>query len=218
MGIVNFGLPIDTAMQLAENYNIKTFVEGGTYKGETARKCSECFEQVITIEKSMAMFEIASKNLKKISNVKILFGDTREHLPDILNTNDNILFWLDAHWSGGETYGDDDQCPLIEELNTIFRSRKNSVILIDDARLFLSPPTSPLKKEQWPSIKEICEIVPADHSVYVFDDVIYIVPPNETYSFSEDLQNRATAKWEFNKKVPGLLKRIFRRFGYVANA
>lgn len=218
MGIVNFGLPIDAAKQLAENFGLKTFVEGGTYRGDTAKTCSSIFERVITIEKSGTMFSIAKGNLKNFANVNILFGDTREFLSEILRENDNIMFWLDAHWSGGDTYGDFDQCPLIEELKIIFNSSKKSVILIDDARLFLSPPASPLIKEQWPSIREICDIVPEENSVYVFDDVIYIIPQNDKYSFGNFLQKSATEKWLRYKKIPGFLKRIFSKFGYIPNA
>ncbi|MDD5318778.1 MAG: hypothetical protein PHF79_03110, partial [Candidatus Pacebacteria bacterium] len=49
-----------------------------------------------------------------------------------------ILFWLDAHFSGGKTaksvLGD---TPIEKELDIIFGSWTNgNVILIDDARLF----------------------------------------------------------------------------------
>jgi hypothetical protein len=74
----------------------------------------------------------------------LIYGDSREELGPIIEREDNILFWLDAHWSGGETYGESDQCPLIKELEVIFRysKEKNFAILIDDVRLFLAPPPS----------------------------------------------------------------------------
>jgi len=78
------------------------------------------------------------------------------------------LFWLDAHWSGGDTYGENDECPLMDELKIIFQYRKNYVILIDDARLFMAPPPKPHKIENWPSIKEIVNILP-----YEWDLIIY---------------------------------------------
>ena len=72
-------------------------------------------------KKSDIMFEIAKENLKDTNNITLLKGDTREHLDSIIANNENILFWLDAHWSGGDTYGEEDECPLIDELRIIFK-------------------------------------------------------------------------------------------------
>ncbi|GLI54160.1 hypothetical protein [Thermodesulfovibrio yellowstonii] len=127
MGLINFGVPEKETEFLKENLGFDVFVESGTYKGETAKRMSKFFKKVYTIEKSDVMYDIAKENLKGILNVTMLKGDSREHLAEILNNNDNILFWLDAHWSGGETYGEEDECPLIEELNIIFRYPKNYV-------------------------------------------------------------------------------------------
>ncbi len=83
-------------------------------------------------------------------------------MADILNQNDNILFGLYAHWSGGETYGEDDECPLLDELEIIFGYDKNYAILIDDARLFLAPPPHPHNIQAWPSLTDILRILPMD--------------------------------------------------------
>lgn len=45
--------------------------------------------------------------------------------------------------------------------------------MVDDKRLFLAPPT-PYKFHSWPSIKDICTILPADKQVIIFENVIYI--------------------------------------------
>ena len=161
MGIVNLGIPKKETEYIKNSMKLDVFVEGGTYVGSTARSMSERFRKVYTIEKSDAMFSIAKENLKDISNITMLKGDTREHLQDILNNNDNILFWLDAHWSGGDTYGKEDECPLIKELEIIFNyPDKNQVILIDDARLFLAPPPRPHSFKNWQSVKDIFNILP----------------------------------------------------------
>jgi hypothetical protein len=103
----------------------------------------------------------------------MLKGDTRDYLELVLLNNDNILFWLDAHWSGGDTYGESDECPLIEGLRLIFSSRKNYAILIDDARLFLAPLPKPHKLENWATIKRIGGILPPEWELIVHDGVIY---------------------------------------------
>lgn len=161
MGAVSFGIPEDEVGFLVKAMGLKTFVEGGTHKGRTAKKMSALFSKVYTIEKSEAMLAHARETLEGLSNVTLLQGDTREHLAAILEQNDDILFWLDAHWCGGESYGADDECPLIEELGIIFQHNKNAVILIDDARLFVAPPPLPHKIEHWPTLRDIFEATPA---------------------------------------------------------
>ena len=141
MGIVHLGIPKQQAKWLREKMNLNILVEGGTYLGETAKTLSREFEKIYTIEKSDVIFEKSKRNIGGISNIIQLRGDTREHLPKLVSENDNVLFWLDSHWSGGDTYGEQDECPLLQELNIIFSSTmKNYAILIDDARLFLAPP------------------------------------------------------------------------------
>jgi hypothetical protein len=199
MGLVNFGAPDREIHFIKSAMNLDVFVEGGTFKGGTAQKLSNLFSSVFTIEKSDIMFDVAKKNIGHIKNINMLKGDTRKHLDEILSTNDNILFWLDAHWSGGDTYGEEDECPLIEELQIIFRHSKNHVILIDDARLFLAPPPLPHKHRNWPSLKEIINTVPGDRQITVFDDVIYIYKDSDSCALTDFLQREVTERWRNNK-------------------
>ena len=192
MGLVNFGVPEKEVEFLKENMKLDILVEGGTYKGGTAKSMSKKFRKVYTIEKSDTMFEIARGNLKDTKNVTMLKGDTREHLQSILENNDNILYWLDAHWSGGDTYGEEDECPLIEELEIIFQYSKNHVILIDDARLFLAPPPSPHKIENWPSLTDILQVLPMNWELLEFEDVIYLFPKKIGIEFKVFMQKNTT--------------------------
>jgi hypothetical protein len=192
MGLINFGVPKHEVKFLKKAMNIDVFVEGGTYKGSTAKEMSDIFRKVYTVEKSDVMFDIAKENLKDMSNVTMLKGDTREHLKNILEKNDNIIFWLDAHWSGGDTYGEEDECPLIEELEIIFQYSKNHVILIDDARLFLAPPPSPHKIENWPSLTDILQVLPMNWELLEFEDVIYLFPKKIGIEFKVFMQKNTT--------------------------
>lgn len=201
MGLINFGIPERETEYLKSALNLKVFAEGGTYRGGTAQKMSRKFSKVFTIEKSDAMYEQSKEKLSSIENVTMLKGDTRDHLHNILNENDDILFWLDAHWSGGETYGQNDQCPLISELEIIFSYEKNQVILIDDARLFLAPPPSPHCINQWPSLLDIIKAIPAGRDVVVFEDVIFIYPLNIELEFKSFLQTIITDEWQSGSHV-----------------
>lgn len=194
MGIVNFGIPKQETRWIKEKMNLTTVIEGGTYQGGTAKKLSKEFKNVYTIEKSDVMFEKAKQNMGSIQNITQLRGDTRDHLLSLASQNDNILFWLDAHWSGGDTYGEQDECPLLQELEIIFSSpMKNYAILIDDARLFLAPPPLPHKVKNWPAIKQVGDVIPFNFDMIVHEDVIYVVP-NEI-GFPEYIQGRTTASW-----------------------
>jgi 16S rRNA G966 N2-methylase RsmD len=196
---------------------LDVFVEGGTYKGGTAKSMSGKFRKVYTIEKSDVMFDIAKENLKDVSNITMLKGDTREHLHTILENNDNIIFWLDAHWSGGDTYGEEDECPLIEELEIIFEyPDKNQVILIDDARLFLAPPPYPLKIENWPSLTDILQVLTINWELLELEDVIYIFPKSMSKDFKVFIQEITTDRWKQNAKNNqyNFIQRVFKKIGF----
>ena len=195
MGVINFGAPIRDVIFLKELMQLENFVEGGTFRGLTALAMSNIFKDVITIEKSERMFSLSSRKLDGISNIRLIKGDTRKWLPEITSQNKNILFWLDAHWSGGETYGHEDECPLLEELKTIFESQINCAILIDDARLFLAPPPLPHSLEQWPTFSEILKTLPPGWDLMAFEDVIYVLPSEVMNKF------RAMIQIEISRKV-----------------
>ena len=208
MGLINFGVPEEEIEFLKHIMKLDVFVEGGTYKGGTAKSMGEKFRKIFTIEKSDIMFEIAKENLKDTNNITLLKGDTREHLDSIIVNNENILFWLDAHWSGGDTYGEEDECPLIEELNIIFKYNKNYVILIDDARLFLAPPPYPHNFNNWQSLTDIMKAIPKSWELIEFEDVIYLFPKEINNEFKSFLQNIVTKQQQNNKN--SLLQKIGR--------
>lgn len=137
------------------------------------------------------------KEIGHVDNIKQLRGDTREHLSEIAVANDNILFWLDAHWNGGATYGDDDECQLHEELNLLFSAGiKNLAIMIDDARLFLFPPPVPHEYASWPSLKEIINTPPTNCEISIFKDVIYIYNIKHKDKIKSFIQEEVTDRWK----------------------
>tara|TARA_B110000196_G_scaffold299839_1_gene292760 strand:- start:857 stop:1525 length:669 start_codon:yes stop_codon:yes gene_type:complete len=213
MGLINFGVPEEEIEFLKHIMKLDVFVEGGTYKGGTAKSMGEKFRKIFTIEKSDIMFEIAKENLKDTNNITLLKGDTREHLDSIIANNENILFWLDAHWSGGDTYGEKDECPLIEELDIIFKYNKNYVILIDDARLFLAPPPYPHNFNNWQSLTDIMKAIPESWELIEFEDVIYLFPKEINNEFKSFLQNIVTKQQQQHKNT--LLQRIFNKLGVI---
>ena len=213
MGLINFGVPEEEIEFLKNIMKLDVFVEGGTYKGGTAKSMGKKFRKIFTIEKSDIMFEIAKENLKDTNNITLLKGDTREHLDSIIANNENILFWLDAHWSGGDTYGEEDECPLIEELDIIFKYQKNYVILIDDARLFLAPPPYPHNYNNWQSLTDIMKVIPESWELIEFEDVIYLFPKEINNEFKSFLQSIITKQHQNN--INPLLQRILNKLGVI---
>lgn len=123
-------------IRLAELFNLRTFVETGTCYGGTIIAVREYFDSVHSIELSGPCFVKASALLSGIPGVNLYFGSSGMLLKSVLEkaTPGPILFWLDAHHSGGETAGADQEGygPLPDELETIFAMRPDSLVLIDD--------------------------------------------------------------------------------------
>jgi hypothetical protein len=173
------GPPTKLITALANKFEVNYFIETGTYYGGTAKWASEIFDQVFTIEYSKTLFAETKQKYNHLSNIQFLLGDSRQELEKLINQLDNpSIFWLDAHWSGGKTYGQNDQCPLIEEIKVLNRSRFDNFIFIDDARLFTSPPQPPHNVEEWADIATIIDTLRENHQRYIviIEDVIIAVP------------------------------------------
>jgi FkbM family methyltransferase len=100
-----------------------------------------------------------------------VLGDSRDILPQ-LDLSEPTVFWLDGHWSAGDTAGEGDECPLLDELATI---GPQHAILIDDARLFIEPPPPPHDPEQWPTLEQVIDALD-DREVAIRDDVVIALP------------------------------------------
>jgi hypothetical protein len=202
MGIVTAGIPEEIVIDLARLTDARVFVETGTYQGATARWAAERFSAVHTVERARTLYDAHSCVLRQIRGISPYLGDSREVLPTIVASlgNQRAVFWLDGHWSGGETAGEHDECPVLDELACL-SGRAGDIILIDDARLFLCAPPLPHKASQWPTIVEIVRTLGTFVSqpfVQIVDDVVFIVP-NEAPARSHLVayaQRRAGQFWQ----------------------
>lgn len=115
------------------------FIETGSYKGDTIQLALELdFKQIHSIELAEGLFNQCKERFKENDKVVLYKGDSLQILPKILeNLNEPAVFWLDAHYSFGETTMAELYCPLYQELDIIKKHKiKNHCILIDDVRLF----------------------------------------------------------------------------------
>jgi hypothetical protein len=100
--------------------------------------CRKYFDRLYSIEFDPELYTVARDRLSSLSYVTILQGDSTAVLPSLLRTLDSpVLFWLDAHYSGGVTGCADLESPIASELAAIAQHQvKGHVVLIDDAHDF----------------------------------------------------------------------------------
>lgn len=132
--------------EYGKKYQLSTLVETGTYLGNMIFAQRNTFSTIYSIELASKYFTEAVKRFRKYPHIHIREGNSAEVLPTILDELDtSALFWLDGHFSGGETA--ESVCPVMDELNAILETSVSHVILIDDARLFNGKDNYPSKDE-----------------------------------------------------------------------
>lgn len=115
-----------------------TWVETGTYRGDTTAMLAGFGGPVHTIEPAVDLHRQAKERFRDQLNVVVHLGLSEDVLPGLLPTlTGPVSFWLDGHWSGGETFRGPTDCPLLQELTAIetrLRCDERTVLLIDDIR------------------------------------------------------------------------------------
>jgi hypothetical protein len=194
------GPPEDLVLLLKREYNLNIFVETGTYLGSTTVWAAKHFEKVFTIEYSKSIYEDTTARYSDIANINFIYGDSRSVLPPLVPQLETpAVFWLDGHWCGQQSYGETDQCPLIEELHVILQSPLPHILLIDDARLFLAPPPLPNRIDDWPSIDVVLRTLHSSNKKYyiaICEDVIIAVPLEAKAVVANYCQKITTIAWQ----------------------
>lgn len=118
------------------------FVETGSYMGDgISNAINAGFQEIISIELSDRYYHLCKNKFQKHSNIRIYHGDSHEVLPDIIyDINMPITFWLDGHYSCGDTALGKYWAPLMQELDIIKKHKINThTIMIDDMRCWKDP-------------------------------------------------------------------------------
>jgi hypothetical protein len=117
-----------------------TWVETGTYLGETTKFLSHISKNVISIEPAKVLFEFTSHRLRKIRNITLVFGTSEEVFESVVSKLDGkVNFWLDGHGSGDITFANEKLTPILHELEIIGKSVNKfqaCVVFVDDIRGF----------------------------------------------------------------------------------
>lgn len=172
-GLTPHAVKQDAIRYYQKKYSINILVETGTFRGEMVYAQRNDFSKIYSIELSEELCRLAQKRLKKYGHIEILQGDSGKMLKQLVEKiSEPAIFWLDGHYSGFETAKGDYATPVYQELDAIFSTSLNHVILIDDARLFVG-------KDDYPTIEELQKYVAAKRGtaeLTIEDDMIRITP------------------------------------------
>lgn len=158
----------------ARAFDLQTFVETGTFRGDMVEAMKPRFERLYSIELSESLFEQARERFRGDERITIIHGDSGIELGALVPSLDRpALFRLDGHYSEGNTARGAKETPIYEELTLILEgSRQGDVILIDDARCFG-------RDAGYPTVAELRDFVTARKpgaAVEVEDDCIRVFP------------------------------------------
>jgi hypothetical protein len=197
MGAVSFSIDPTLAEFLCQALRLTTFVETGTFEGEAVASVISLFEEIHTVDLSEELTAKAKSRFHSNQSVHVYSGESAKVLASLRPQlqNKSVLYWLDAHWCAADaTAGEHSQCPLLDELEAITELNSKSVVLIDDARLFLCTPPKPHDTDQWPEFHEVVQgltSLSASHRMMVINDVIAFYPATIASGMSAYASERA---------------------------
>ncbi len=126
-----------TILDYARRYHTPVMVETGTLFGDMIEAMKDHFEELISIEISPELAKKAQQRFAGSGKIKVIENDSAVALKSIVpELEQPALFWLDGHYSGGNTGKGEKDTPIMDELESIYQSALDHVVLIDDARLF----------------------------------------------------------------------------------
>lgn len=158
----------------AQRFGAKILVETGTYLGDMVEAMKSDFDYVYSIELSDDLYQRACQRFENDDHVHLLHGDSGQQIGNVIPHLDApTLFWLDGHYSAGETAQGEQDTPIWQELQHILDAPDlGHVLLIDDARLFGTDPG-------YPTVDELREFLLARRPNLDFaieDDSIRVTP------------------------------------------
>lgn len=170
---------------LVAAFGLKTFIETGTYRGDSLAYMADLFPQLYSIELGQEFYDQAVARFLDQAHVSLLHSDSAQGLKVALKNCGGApaLFWLDAHYSGGDTARSGVNSPIEQELDVILTSgRTNNLILIDDIRYFWKVAPGFLAHDAiagYPDLNKIVqklETTAARYKCFVFCDALLAVP------------------------------------------
>ncbi len=182
MGAINYSIDVGLVKSLKKVLPLDFFVETGTFEGDTIENVKDLFSEIYSVELSEEYYNKVRNRFESHNSIHLYLDSAEKFLKKIRPTlkEKSVLYWLDAHWCvADKTAGEKSQCPLLDELISIKSLNKKSIIIIDDARLFITPPPSPHEITQWPDINSIVKLfrnLSSIHELIILNDTIIYYP------------------------------------------
>jgi len=154
-----------------------TWIETGTFWGETTNFLSKTAKRVVSIEPQPELFKKAQQRFAEVKNVEIINGLSEDVFPVLLPTvSGRVNFWLDGHYSAGPTHLGPQETPIVDELKSISDNMKNFegvCVMIDDLRLFGNT-ASGLHDPAYPDIDVLVNWARANNLPWTIEQDIFI--------------------------------------------
>lgn len=194
---------------LTSLFNVTILVETGTYDGGTINNALNFFKEIHSIELSKNHYKNAMDRFKYNQNVHLHCGDSSEVISKILpKIQGKILFWLDGHYSEGNTAKGKTNTPIMGELAAIKKQGINdAVILIDDMRCFRSYDNNqqvstallgyPTVTDLYNALKQIN----SDYMFVIYGDIGLAFLPNKSITVSPVIKACTTCRFNMDTKI-----------------
>lgn len=130
----------------------RVYCETGLFRGEGIQSAIGHFEEIHGIELDPVFHHDCRERFMDTPNVSIHWGDSANVIR-CLSIEEPCLFFLDAHYSGGNTaYGmiEDKGCPVLREIEAIGKRPYADIIVVDDMRLMGKMEWSGEDGTDWP--------------------------------------------------------------------
>lgn len=163
-----------TLLAYAGDWRLRQLVETGTYRGDMVHAMLGHFDRIISIELGADLHAAAVARFRHRAEVELIQGDSGSKIAAVVaGLSAPALFWLDGHYSAGDTARGEHDTPIYQELSTVLApGGPDHVVIVDDARCFG-------RDEGYPTIAELIAFVhtlrPAVR-VVVEDDMIRVTP------------------------------------------
>jgi hypothetical protein len=157
----------------ARRWHTPVMVETGTLHGDMIEAMKDHFEELYSIEISPEFAAKAQQRFANSAKIRIIENDSAIALQRLVpELHRPSLFWLDGHYSGGNTGKGAQVTPVLDELSTIYASDLDHVVLIDDARLFGTDKDYPSLEKLTSHIRKLRP----DATISMKNDCIQITP------------------------------------------
>ncbi len=161
-------------LRLSRMFSVPTLVETGTCRADMLWALKSDFKKLVSIELSEELYLYSKRRCAAFSNIQIRHGDSAREIANLYGSiTGRVIFWLDGHYSGGDTALGDEVSPVVKELSLISDFPNiEPIVVIDDARLFKSG-------TGYPSLESVFERLSywqQPMNVSVHDDAIVAIP------------------------------------------